>query len=202
MNAYDTNTEKLQGRDCITGGIFSALCIVALLFAAIMNISGYTAVFYPIAAAFFIGILFVIVVNKVCKRGIVLIFSIVPCIYFFTSGILEGLIGAAGILVFAAAAEAILWKERGSTRITIACIVYTLYLSTIGCAENFLATDTYCDNALAHGINAALVEQMRVLYHIKPLWLAVIAGTALFSLAGAGVGRKIMKKHLKKAGMI
>ena len=37
--------------------------------AAITNLSGYTAVFYPAVAAFFIGILYVIMTGKVQKGG-------------------------------------------------------------------------------------------------------------------------------------
>lgn len=201
MNQY--NNQKMQGKDYITCGIFSLLCMVAMVLAAIMNLSGYTAIFYPAVAAFFIGILYVIVTCKVQKSGTVLIFSIVPCLYFFASGLLEGIIGAAGALLFAGLAEIILRKDRSSMKyVAVSGVVYTLYMSTLGMAENFIATDTYCDSALAHGINAAVVEQMRGMYRIKPLWLAVIAATAILTFAGIQAGRKLMKKHLKKAGIL
>lgn len=195
--------QKMQGRDYITCGIFSLLCMVAMILAAVMNLSGYTAIFYPAVAAFFIGILYVIITAKVPKSGAVLIFSIVPCIYFFTSGLLEGPIGAAGVLLFAGLAELILREDRRSLRrVTVSGVVYTLYMSTLGLAENFIATDIYCDNALEHGINATVVEQMRHMYGIKPLWLVVIAVTALLTFAGIQTGKRLIKKHLKKAGML
>lgn len=197
------SSQKMQGKDYITCGIFSLLCMVAMVLAAITNMSGYTAVFYPAAAAFFIGILYVIIIGKVQKGGAVLVFSIVPCLYFFASGLLEGLIGAAGALLFAVLAELILKKNRSSMKcVTASGVVYTLYMSTLGLAENFIETDSYCDNALEHGINAVVVEQMRGMYQIKPLWLAVIALTAFLTYAGIQVGKVLMKKHLKKAGML
>lgn len=197
------SSQKMQGKDYITCGIFSLLCMAAMVLAAVMNLSGYTAMFYPAVAAFFIGILYVIVTSKVQKGGAILVFSIVPCLYFFASGLLEGLIGAAGVLLFGALAERILKKNRSSmTVITVSGVVYTLYMSTLGLAENFIATDRYCDNALEHGINAALVEQMRGMYGIKPLWLVVIALTAFLTYAGIQVGKGLMKKHLKKAGIL
>ena len=88
------NDQKMEGRDFIACGIFSLLCMLAMVLAAVTNMSGYTAAFYPAAASFFIGILYVIMINKVKKRGAVLVFSIVPCLYFFTSGLVEGMIGA------------------------------------------------------------------------------------------------------------
>lgn len=195
--------EKMQGKDYITCGVLSLMCMVGMLISSVMNISGYTAVFYSALSAFFTGILFVIVCCKVPKFGAILAFSIVPCVYFFASGILEGFIGALGALIFAFISEAVLKKDRNNVkRITLSAIVYTLYMSVIGMAENFIFTDRYCDAALAHGINAAVVEQMRRMYYIKPLWIAVIAATALMTFLGTRVGELIMKKHLKRAGII
>ena len=195
--------QKMQGKDYISCGILSLLCIVGMLIAAIMNISGYTAAFYASAASFFIGILYVITVCKVPKKGAVIVFSIVPCAYFFTSGAIEGIIGSAGIAVFAVIAEWILSKNRKSMkRITISCVIYTLYMSVIGMIEPFVFTDDYCGNALEHGINPTVVENMREMYDLKYMWLVVIAATLLMTLLGVAVGKGIMKKHLKKAGVI
>ncbi len=195
--------EKMQGKDYITCGILSLMNMVGMLLASVMNISGYTAIFYGAAAAFFVGILYVIVCSKVSKFGAILIFTLVPCIYFFFSGVAEGVIGAGGALFFAFIAEGILKKDRrGMKRITVSAMTYTLYMSVIGMAENFLFTDHYCDAALAHGINAAVVEQMREMYAVKPLWIAVIVATAWMTYLGVGLGKMLINKHLKKAGIL
>lgn len=203
MNTTLEKNKKLQAKDYITAGIFSALCIVVMLIAAIVNISGYTTAFYPTVASFFIGILYVILLVKVPKRGVLLIFGIVPCIYFFLSGVLEGLIGAGCVIAFSLIAEAILSKHHDSVKyITVSGVIYTLYLSLAGSAEHFLLTDTYCDNALAAGVNETVVEQMRVMFNLKWMWPIVILSTALFTYFGILIGRRIMKKHLKKAGIL
>lgn len=195
--------QKMVGKDFIACGILSLLGMVGMLVAAVMNVSGYSAAFYPAAAAFFVSLVYVVVVCKVPKPGAILIYSVVPCVYFFTSGVIEGIIGSAGIAVFALAAEAIIAKDRTSgRRITLSGMVYTLYMSVVGMAENFLATDHYCDAAAGHGINLTVVEQMRAMYNFKPLWLVVIAATALLTLAGIQLGRRIMDKHLRKAGIV
>ena len=194
---------KMKAKDYITCGILSLMNMVAMLISSVMNISGYTALFYGAVAAFFVGILYVIVTCKVPRFGAILIFTIVPCIYFFASGVVEGIIGAAGALTFALLAELILKKNRARMKlIVISGIVYTLYMSVIGMAENFIFTDHYCDAALEHGINETVVEQMRSMYYIKPLWIAVILATALMTLLGILLGKTIMKKHLKKAGTV
>ena len=197
------NRNKLQGKDFITCGIFSLLCMVGMVLAAVMNISGYTAVFYPSVAAFSVGILYVIINCKVPKRWAVLIFGIVPCAYFFASGLIEGIVGSVGLIILSLIAEAILGKERpDAAKITVSGLIYTLYMSVIGMAENFLMTDKYCDDALAHGIDATIVEQMREMYGMKWLWAVEIAVTVLFTFAGIAIGRSIMKKHLQKAGLV
>lgn len=195
--------EKMKAKDYIICGVFSLMNMMGLLISSVMNVSGYTALFYSAVAAFFTGIIYVIVTCKVPKFGAILVFTIVPCIYFFASGVVEGLIGATGALVFALVTELILKKDPFSMkRITVSGIVYTLYMSIIGMAENFIFTDHYCDAALEHGINEKVVEQMREMYYIKPLWLAVIAATMLTTFLGIALGKAIMKKHLKKAGIV
>lgn len=87
------NGEKMQGKDYIACGILSLMSMAGMVIAAVMNVSGYTAAFYSAAASFFIGLLYVIVTCKVPKKGAVLVFSIVPCVYFFASGLLEGIVG-------------------------------------------------------------------------------------------------------------
>lgn len=105
-------SQKMQGKDYIACGILSLMSMVGMLLAAVMNISGYTAAFYSAVASFFVGVLYVIVISKVPKKGAILIFSIVPCVYFFASGILEGIVGSVGAIVFALLSEAILNKGR------------------------------------------------------------------------------------------
>lgn len=193
----------MKAKDFITCGVFSVLSMVGMLLAAIINVSGYTAMFYPVMASFFMGILFVILINKVSKRGAVLAFSIVPALYYLTTGLIEGIIGILGVLIFGALSEWILWNNHDDMkRIVLASSVYTLYCSTIGMAENFLFTDRYCDSALEHGINAKVVEDMRAMYSIKLLWAVVIVLTALFTVAGAMLAKRIMKNHLEKVGLV
>ena len=133
--------------------------MVAMLLSAVMNISGYTAIFYPTLVGIFVGILFVILEVKVPKKGAVVIFSIIPALYFFASGLLEGFIGFAGVMLFALITEWMMSRRHDNlNQISVAAVVYTLYMSTLGMAENFVFTDTYCDNALAHGINETIVE--------------------------------------------
>lgn len=45
----------MKGKDYIACGILSLMNMVGMLVAAVMNISGYTALLYGAVAAFFIG---------------------------------------------------------------------------------------------------------------------------------------------------
>lgn len=192
----------MKTKDIITSAVFSVLSMAGMLAAAVTNVSGHTAILYPPVAAFFMGLLLYILLTKVPKKGTIMIFCIVPALYFLTTGLIEGMIGIASILLFAFIAECVVSKDRTSaSRISAACVIYTLSYSTTGMAENFLLTDHYCKSALEHGINAKVVEDMRQMYEIKPLWLAVIAATALLTFLGTLVARGITKRHLKKVGM-
>jgi len=194
---------KMVTKDYIQAVIFSVLSMVGMIIAAVLNMSGYTALLYPAGSALFIGILFFILEVKIPKKGAVFIFSIVPALYFFTSGLLEGMIGVVTVLLFSFLAEMVLSKKHNSIKhIVIAAVVYTLYYSTTGFAEQFIFTDYYCDKAAEHGIDPAVVDGMREVFGIKPLWIVVIVATALTTLLGTWIGKMITNKHLKKTGLV
>ena len=198
-----SQNQKLAGKDFITCGIFSVLFFVAMFLSAFMNMFGYTAAFYSSVVGFFIGILLVILNAKVQKTGAVFIFSIVPVLYFFASGLIEGFIGAVALMIAAALAEFIIRNNQKSfNKMAISSILYSVVYTLVSTGGNFINTDQYCDNALAHGINELVVEQMRSIYSIKPLLLVVVILTVILTSLGTLVGKRIMKKHLKKAGIL
>lgn len=192
---------KMEGKDYITCGIFSAISLVVLMVAAVANITPYTALLYTSVYALLNGVVFLLLNAKVPKRGMIVLFSIVPILFFMVRG-WENMLVALSMLVFALLAELIIGKDRlNMKRITIAYVVYTAFLSIGGSAGMFLNTDVYCDNALSRGVSPDMVEALRGLLNYGT-WAIMIAATAVASVLGIYLGRSLLKKHLKKAGLV
>ena len=75
----------MKTKDIITSAVFSVLSMAGMLAAAVTNVSEHTAILYPPAAAFFMGLLLYILLTKVPKKGTIMIFCIVPALYFLTT---------------------------------------------------------------------------------------------------------------------
>jgi len=193
-------TQKMQSKDFITCGIFSALSLVALMIATVANITPYTSLLYTSLYALLNGTIFLLVCIKVPKSGAILVFSVVPFAFMASRG-WENMILAGSIAICALLSELILKKNRNnSTRIAVAYMVYTTYISISGSFGMFVFPDVYCNNAIERGINPTIVEGIRGLLNYGT-WAGMIALTALASVGGIALGRSLMKKHLHKAGV-
>ena len=106
MNSKNSN--KLQIKDYINIGIFSAILMVLYLVAAMTNVTPITYLIYSPATAFVGAIPYLFITTKIPKKGTVLLFAVVPFLYFLLLAGTEGLIVAAFFAVFAILAELIL----------------------------------------------------------------------------------------------
>lgn len=193
-------SEKLTVKDIITCGIFSTISLIALFIAIIANLTPYTMIFFAALAAFLGGIPFVLMNVRVPKRGAVIIYSIVPLLYYAVTGI-EGLIVAAALLVFSLLAELVLGRDRNQfRRIMFSYVIYTAYLSVGGSFRIFTNTTAYLTAAAQSGLDGAYIDTLRGLISY-PVWGISIAVTALLAAAGSALGYKLLKKHFMKAGV-
>ncbi|MPW25491.1 MptD family putative ECF transporter S component [Alkalibaculum sp. M08DMB] len=193
---------KLATKDFITCGIFSAISLIFMLISTIANLTPHTMLFYAPLAALLNGVLYILIVVKIKKRGVVLLFSIIPALFLLISGV-EGIITGLSVLIAALISEAILWNDKVRFwRIAYSYIVYsTLGLAIGGSFRMFTDTANYLDGMLKSGLDANYVEQ---LYDILTYsnWILNILGTIVSALIGICFGRFILKRHLEKAGIL
>lgn len=192
---------KLKAKDFITLGIYNVIFVVIMLAAGITNLTPYTYLFYPFTGALLGSFIFLLAVIKVPKRGSVLLMSLVMIIYLFATGV-QGMISAVSILVFAVIAEIILGNERKSSkRITAAYIVYTCWMSVGGEFRMFVFPDSYFSEALQSGLDASYVEILRGMA-TWGWWAVSIAAGLAGAFLGMLLAKALMKKHLKRAGIV
>ena len=72
-----TMNNKLQGKDLITIGIYTALYIVAIFVASVANVTPLTFMFYPAISSLLGAVFFVMLATKVQKFGAVIIWGVI-----------------------------------------------------------------------------------------------------------------------------
>ncbi|MDR2417562.1 MAG: MptD family putative ECF transporter S component [Treponema sp.] len=196
------NQNKLKAKDLITIAIFTVVFVIAT-FACVMALS-MTVVGYPFlasASGLVCGVIWLYMRLKVPKRFTVLLQSIVCALLFFCIG--AGWFIASGIVVGGALAELITsaghYKSFKFTMIGYAvygfCFHWGAFLMVI------LARDYYYDYALTNGTPQQHLDALMPLMSWQ-----LLLGAGVFAVVGAVLGmllgRRLLKKHFVKAGML
>lgn len=200
MNSKNSN--KLQIKDYINIGIFSAILMVLYLVAAMTNVTPITYLIYSPATAFVGAIPYLLITSKIPKKGTVLLFAVVPFLYFLLLAGTEGMIVAAFFVVFAILAELILGNDRKNfKRITISYIVFAMWNAIGGQFRLFATTESYLEYAKNLGLSEVYIDFLRSQANYFT-WAIVIVGSIVAAVVGIYLSRLIFKKHLIKAGIL
>lgn len=203
-NIQRQTTNKTLGiKDYVLMGIFSAVMFVlAMLLMFITGMTPATYLFYPTVFALICGPLFMLIAVKVQNFGAFLIPAIVI-------GILLGLMGAQTLLitviVFGLIAEIIAssGKYRDYKRIAIAYIVLILGFYGGDIAPIYVFTNWYIRESTG-GVTGTDLTYVNTLIAAAKSWLGILSFLTCIVAAflGTVIGKRILKKHFKKAGMI
>ncbi len=190
--------KKLKGKDLLNIGIYSAIYF-AIVFGIAML--GMVPVLYPMLVVFcplIGGIVFMLFLTKVKKFGMIWIMSVLmgllmlvcgmgiyPLIVSVVTGLLAELIYKSGN--YASASKGILTHG-----------VFSLWIFA-----NFLLFYINHDSYLATREEMIGPEYVETLNKILPLWswIILLVVCFVFGLLGGLLGRKMLKKHLTKAGI-
>ena len=77
---------KLQGKDLITIGIYTALYIVAIFVASVANVTPLTFMFYPAISSLMGAVFFIMLATKVQKFGAVIIWGVIVGLLYLVLG--------------------------------------------------------------------------------------------------------------------
>mgnify|MGYP001195027259 CR=1 FL=1 len=192
----------LTARDLATIGIFTAVMFALIMITGIA--SGIIPVLYLFSPALFAilaGPMFMLIVAKVNKTGAIVIPSLlIGVLWALMGGIwVLGFMGVMGVI-----GEIIATKTKYDSfkAFVIAYILFVsgYYLGAIG--PIYFFTDWYrslTESGL--GYDTAYVESVIV---ATLSWVSAVAipTTVLASVGGAFFGRKLMRKHFEKAGIV
>ena len=192
-------TKKLNAKDLINVGIYTALYLVVFFIVGALNA---IPILYPISLFYLpiaTGIPFMLFITKVKKPGMVFIMSLILGIFWFLMGYTW--LPVASYIIFGLLAE-LVFKAADYTKFKLITVGYGFFCcGSLGCqAPMWLMADSYMKS-----IKDNMGEQYATqLAKYMPSWMG-IAGLGLAfigAIIGAFLGRKMLKKHFKRAGIV
>ncbi len=201
MSNHDTNSRKLSAKDLVTIGVFSALYVVLTIVGGIIFGTNPILTFWmPLGCAILSGPVFLLMSLKVPKPGAITICGIIMGIIMLVTGMYWGIALAFVILGFAADLVASIGKYKNSKITSISYIIISLSTIT-SYALFFLNQSAWLKYMKKQGTDPAYYETM--IANAKGWYLpAIIIGTIICASISALVGRKLLKKQFKKAGIV
>lgn len=192
--------EKLNGKDLINVGIYSAIYFVIMMIVAML---GVIPVLYPTLVIFVPiigGIPFMLFLTKVKKFGMIWIMSILMGVlmivcgmgyYALIVGIVTGLLAE---LAFRSG------KYNSTGKVVLTCGIFGLwvwgnYLQLFIDRESFFASPT------RQGLGEDFINTINTLL---PTWMCPVMLVICFvcGLLGGLIGKKMLKKHFSKVGIV
>lgn len=196
------DTSKLQVKDLVTIGVFSAIYFVINLIIMICGgISPIIWIFMPAIIALLSGVIFMLMTGKVQKSGPVVIMSAITAIIYFATGQFTVVL----LLTFASSsiiAELIRYMF-GYKSFTGNLIAYAVFsLGMIGSPlPIWLFGNNFFDSIINQGMSSSYVEGLKNFTSFGML-IAMVISTFVLGLVGGMIGKSMLKKHFIKVGII
>lgn len=197
-----SNENRLKIRDLATMGIFAAvLMLFTMLAGLITGIVPVLFLFAPTVFALLSGPVFMTVAVKVGKPGAVFITALIVGILWTITGSVNYLISFA---VFGILAElvAALSRYKSMKWLTVSYVLFAFgyYMGALGAIYFFL------DYYIKIGTEVAQMPMdflMGIVNAVRS-WLSVpaVLGTVLAAIGSALLGKRILRKHFVKAGVV
>ncbi|MBU5317536.1 MptD family putative ECF transporter S component [Clostridium bornimense] len=190
---------KLQAKDLINIGLFTALYFI--IGCAVAIPIGFVPIFLPILGALWTlitGIPFMIFSTKVKKFGMVTIMAVL-------SGLLMGITGMGfwGVplgVIFGLLGDLIM-KSGNYKSIKKNILGYSVFsLWMIG---TYIPMYFMVEQSFEHFESSFGQEYATRVMEVMPMWslILVILGCFIFAIFGGLIGKAVLKKHFKKAGI-
>ena len=192
---------KLQAKDFITIGIFTALLFVVEFACGMLGfIHPYIVASYVVMIPLVGAIPMMLFYTKVEKFGMITIMSILIAIIMFVTGM--GWLGAPLIILSGLIADLIA-KKGGYKSFKMTALSHGVFCLWI-CANYFpviVTAKDYRKSLLDGGYSAEYVNNLFLAINVKTIGILVVIAF-VFGCIGAVIGKAAVKKHFEKAGIV
>lgn len=195
----DKKENKLQVKDLIMIGVFSALYFVLNMVGGMPFAMNPILTFYqPIGSAFLSGIIFMFLIAKSPKRGTITILAVIMCILRFATGMHWAM--GVGTLITGIIAEIIAGSKNYKNK-TMNMLSFGIFaLGDIGTfLVYFINPESWSNAMIKKGTDISYIESMNAAAANWMIYVIVI-GTFLVALLSAWIGMKLLKSNLRRPG--
>ena len=196
-----TNT-SLQTKDFISIGIFSLIYfVIAFSIGGIAQMTPVTFPFMPMIVALFTGSIFMLYTAKIPKRGAISILGILSGILLFVTGMFWMMSAFFAVLGFVADFIVSSGHSGSFKRRLIAYCVFAL--SPMGAYVPMAVMPEQFDKFMRQkGDFSSFAEVINAIGVNKWAIPVMMLGTIACALIGGFIGKKLLKKHFEKAGIV
>ncbi|AYK05227.1 MULTISPECIES: MptD family putative ECF transporter S component [Brevibacillus] len=198
-----TQTEISQNRwkmrDFITLAIFNVVMLIIMTICPIFTVVSYLVV--GGAAALFNGPIYMVMSNKINKRGVLFFTCIITGLYFVAFGYAYYLLTLAVIGIIC---ELILWggaAYKSTVRNAIGYAIFYVGWSLCGVVPLIFFREQYLA-ILKKSYSPEQLEAMLYYFDTPSMILIMCTISAIGGLVGCFIGNLLMKKHVKKAKLV
>ena len=196
--------KKWSVKDVITTVLLSAvLIVIQLLVNMVCMVNDFVSMVLSVGiAAFLCAPVYMLMVSRIGKRFVTLIYMTLLGAIFFLMGnwFLLPYFIVVGFLC-----EAILWKQGScdnSNRMTASWTVASFLYNGINLLPIWFFWDTYYDFAISSGMEQSYIESY-VHYYTAYGWIIfILMFTTLMGFLGCMLGIHLIHRHFKKAGVL
>lgn len=196
-----STNNKLQAKDFITIGIFTALLFVVEFACGMLGfIHPYIVASYVVMIPIVGSIPMMLFYTKINKFGMLSIMSVLLAIIMFVTGM--GYLGAPLIIASGVIADLIAKSGRYKSfkKTVISHGVFCLWI----CANYFpvvVTADSYREGLLESGYSAEYCDNLFRAINSKTIIVLLIL-CFVFGCIGAFIGKAVVRKHFEKAGIV
>lgn len=194
------NNKKLEAKDFITIGIFTALLFVTEMVVGMLGyLHPYVVAAYVILLPLATSIPMMLFYTKIEKFGMLTIMAALLAIIMFVTGM--GYLGAPLILIAGVVADLIAKSGdyKDFKKIAISHGIFSLWI----CANYFpvvVSATSYRQSLLEGGFSAEYADYLFKAINTKTIAVLVIV-CVISGFLGAFVGKAVVRKHFEKAGI-
>ena len=189
---------KLQGKDLINVGIFTAIYFVVMMAIAML---GFIPIFLPlliVLVPLIGGIVMMLYYSKVQKFGMVSLTGLICGILMLLTGM--GYWSIITGAVFGVLADLVLKSGdyKSAKKSILGYAVFSLWMVGTYIPMYFMVEDSWASFAASFG-----EEYADRVMAVMPMWsiILVVAGIFVFAILGGLLGKTLLKKHFAKAGI-
>lgn len=196
-----TEKKSLSSRDLITTGIFCALFFIVTMVSGMFFAPNPVLTFLmPLVVALFTGPVYMLMLAKVPKRGPTIILGVIMGLLMFVTG-MYWLWSLAYVVLGIIAGEIAGIGKNKSLKLNITSFTVFSLNPIASYMMLWISQSSYQDYLVNKGTDPAYMETM---IQTAQAWLlpGMIAGTLAAAWLGAYLGKKLLKKHFERAGIV